>query len=142
MNAPVEHVHTELAWHDGPWKGIADLLGDPHYFEMQFDHEIDDFDHQSYLLWAVSTSTLDLEVEAWHIFVRWNRRYESGSSDAAGHPGLKGNHARYAELEELLSRSRTPAFDARRYEARWVDLGRAERYDDTGPDYGVRWVAK
>jgi hypothetical protein len=32
-----ERVHIELDWYDGPRSGLADIDGEPHYFQAVFD---------------------------------------------------------------------------------------------------------
>ncbi|MER7753928.1 hypothetical protein [Kitasatospora sp. NPDC097643] len=126
------HVRAELAWWDGPWRGLVELGGVPHYFERP------DLDADRYLVWPVPADVLALECEQWAIFADWYRRADAGGLEP--HPGQGGVDARYDELNALLAPYRDAPADARQLAAEWRSDGGA-RYRADGADYWVRWQA-
>ncbi|GGO54046.1 hypothetical protein [Streptomyces lasiicapitis] len=133
-----ERVYAESEWYDGPWAGLADIDGKPHYFEMHVydhSHEVDE-----YQVWPASEAVAELEREQWAIYARWYERREAGEVGQESHPGHGGVDARYDELELLLAPHRLAPDGARRLvcELRFV-AGVDVRYRVEGPDYWLRW---
>jgi hypothetical protein len=133
----VEKVHVESDRYDGPWAGVANVGGVPHYFRA-----LDgiDLDERVFQVWAISSEALALEREHWAIFVRWNDRFEAGDATVGKHPGFGGVDRRYDELERLLEPLRQPPADALllMVETVWTEP-EVPRCHLDGVDYGVRW---
>ncbi|WP_433336705.1 hypothetical protein [Spirillospora sp. CA-294931] len=119
-----ERIHAELDRYDGPWKGLADVNGVPHYFNRMGPDALDD----PYAVWPASREAVDMEREQWAIFIR-ELDGEKTEADAS----------RHKELESLLEPHRETPADARRLMAEWRFDDRDERYDYDGIDQWVRW---
>ncbi len=136
---PPERVYVELDWYDGPREGVADIGGVPHRFKSLFD-EADDEYLGTFVVFPIHSSDLRLELEQWKIFVSWNARYESGAETVASHPGHGGVNSRWDEIDSLLKASRTEIPDgARKALAQFERLDSEARYEESGPDYAMRW---
>jgi hypothetical protein len=96
-------------------------------------------DEETFVLWPADDVTLQLEIEAWLMFVDWNDRYDAATATADSHPGRGGINARYDEIEQLLQSRRVPPEGAPRRRAQWRGTGASKRYGRSGPDYEVRW---
>ncbi|MFI9383072.1 hypothetical protein [Kutzneria sp. NPDC052558] len=126
-----ERVHTEIERYNGPWLGVADVHGAPHYFSRT-SHD------DRYFVWPVDEETFALERETWLIYIAWLRRYHAGETPKS-HPTDNGD-VRYDELEALAKPRRAVPDDAHVLQAEWGDnsdlLGLVA---PEGPDYLVRW---
>lgn len=137
----MEKVHVENDWYDGPRNGIADFNGVPHRFISNFE----DFEDQercldTFKLFPVSANELNLEIEQWTIFVKWNKRYDAGEVETDSHPGHGGIDKRWDELEKILSKKRIMISEiALNVTAVFESNDQNDRYEVTGPDYGVIW---
>ena len=136
---PPERVYVESEWYDGPRAGVADIGGTPHRFKSLFDEQADEY-LETFMVWAIDQSELDLEIELWNIFVEWNVLHESGQATTESHPGHGGRHARWDEIEALLktSRSSVPPM-AKRATAQLSRIDRDARYAASGPNYMLSW---
>jgi hypothetical protein len=112
----METVHAVWEYHDGPRTGIANYLGQPYYFQCQWNSAEDD-SARIYLLAAIDAETLALALEQWDIWREWELAFHSGHVSADSHPGRGGRDARYDELE-LVLQSRLNAFPPSRIHAR------------------------
>ena len=134
----MEKVYIENDWYDGPRKGIADFNGIPHRFISNFDDVQDQDD--SFCLFPVSAQELALEIEQWNIFVEWNKLYESGKVNTDSHPGQGHINQRWDEIEKILSDKRDQVPDnAMLTYATFKSNGQENRYESSGPSYGVIW---
>lgn len=134
-------VHIELDKYNGPWSGVADVGGRPHYFQVRWSLPGDADPEGGYFVWPLDAETFALEREAWGIFVRWNARFEAGEAGLDSHPGVGGIDPRYDELDGLLKSSREVPPDAR---VLWGDIeyligDDVQRYRMEGCDYAIRW---
>lgn len=137
----MEHVYVELGRWDGPESGVADLDGEPHYFQRMWDQEEDDYSADGrHALWPIDMAILRKEIEAWHIFVAWNIRYQNGEATTDSHPGRGDLNPRYKQLnDELKAERQIPeSFVVR--QATLQPLDRAKRYTKSGPDYAITWT--
>ena len=106
-----ERVYTVEDIFDGtPTKGVADVNGEPHFFEGHFNTTEDRFTNV-YSAWVVSGEILPLVMERWEIWCRWRTAFERGATDLGTHPALPAERNRYYELgktieSELLDPSR------------------------------------
>lgn len=129
-----ERVHVQLEWYDGPRAGVADVDGEPHYFQgYDYDDEADE-----YAVWPASSAAVELEREQWAIYVSWNERYEAGTVGLDAHPGTGGVDARYDELNLPLAPHRQAPDDARRLVAE-LRFDAGARYRADGLNYWLRW---
>lgn len=140
-SGPFERVYVENERYDGPRAGIGDIQGVPHRFRSLWDDKEDEY-LSTFEVWPVSPVELELEVEQWCIFVRWNSLYEAGEVDTDTHPG-HGHNTRWNEIEVLLKNSRieTP-LNVQRATAQLKLIDREYRYDLTGPDYLMCWTIR
>ncbi|RUO38636.1 hypothetical protein CWE13_03040 [Aliidiomarina shirensis] len=136
---PPEKVYVENEWYDGPRLGVADVNGVPHRFKSLFDEEEDEY-LSTYLVWPIEDQYLELEIEQWNIFVKWNSMYESGTVGADSHPGHGGIDKRYDEIQSYLMASRdTLPPTAKRAKAKFEHNDTVTRYSSSGPGYSLRW---
>ena len=106
-----ERVHTIWDYYDGPREGLADFLGQPHYYKNTWDEAADDWS-PSYELVPIDEETLQLAMEQWAIWLAWNEQFHAGQVPVESHPGNGGKIARYDELEVILeARIPTPGPD-------------------------------
>jgi hypothetical protein len=95
-------VHTITDWYDGPRGGVADLNGEPHYYESRWDEARDDWSEE-YLLNRIDNETLRLALEDWQIWLRWEAAFHEGRTPRETHPALPEDRARHNELEKVLA---------------------------------------
>lgn len=80
--------------YDGVRSGIALYLGEPHYFDCEFDREAGDY-AGVFRLWPMDPNVLELATEQWQIYRAWEHRFHSGEVPVAAHPGNRGQNSRY-----------------------------------------------
>ncbi|MGW4533082.1 hypothetical protein ACWEOI_19245 [Nocardia sp. NPDC004340] len=131
-----ERVHVESARCDWPREGLADIDGQPHYFEGWKFARVDD--GYEFNVWPAIEEAVTWELERWEIFVRWDRRYVAGEIGVDTHPGHGGIDARYDELTELLTPYRQVPANARKLMAE-MRFEKADRYRIGGTDMWFRW---
>ena len=134
----MEKVYVENDWYDGPRRGIANYNGLPHRFVANFD-ELKGCD-DTFKIFPVTEEELSLEIEQWKIFVEWNNKYELGEVGTDTHPGHGGINKRWDEIEGVLSpkRNHIPS-NALEANANFTQNEQSNRYDLSGPSYGVVW---
>lgn len=98
-----ESVHTVTDYYDGPRVGIADYQGKPHFYECIFDESTDNCS-DVFRLAPLDAEILQLAMEDWAIWQRWNIAYRSGKTDTTTHPALPHETKRHAELKEVLDK--------------------------------------
>lgn len=111
-------------YYDGVRSGVALYLGEPHYFDCEFDHAAGYTN--VFRLWPMNQTLLALATEQWRIYRAWERRFHSGEVSVETHPGNRGQNSRYDEIEDQLDQYfgslGEPAyravadFDARKYQ--------------------------
>lgn len=97
-----EMVHTITDWYDGARAGIADLAGEPHYYESQFDDLRDNYS-DTYLLRPIDEETFRLALEDWDIWSRWEAAFHAGRAPHETHPALPEDRDRHEELAKVLA---------------------------------------
>lgn len=97
-----EAVHTITDWYDGARNGIADLNGEPHYYENHWN-EGDQFWSEIYLLQPLDAETFALAMEDWEIWLRWERAFKEDKTTHETHPALPEDRERHNELEKILA---------------------------------------
>ena len=134
----MEKVYVENDWYDCPRNGIADFNGTPHRFIAHFE-DLKGYS-DTFSIFSISDEVLKLEIEQWNIFVDWNNKYEAGEVEINSHPGHGGINKRWDELEKVLSSKREAIPEsALKVTAVFEDNNQKNRYEATGPDYGVTW---
>lgn len=91
-----DQVLTVDDYCDGPRSGLAELDGDLHVYQAEFDHNTDKYGDTFYLM-PIGAELAGLLLERWNIFLRW---------DAARRKGLVGleEHPALPEERDLLDR--------------------------------------
>lgn len=95
-------VHTITDWYDGARAGIADVHGEPHYYQNSWDESEDDWS-AVYLLVRVDEETFRLAMEDWQIWLRWEAAFHEGRTTLETHPALPADRARHDELAKVLA---------------------------------------
>ncbi|MEV6103003.1 hypothetical protein [Nocardia sp. NPDC051981] len=131
-----ERVYVESARYDWPREGLADIGGQPHYFEGQSFTRVD----AGYMfnVWPASAQAVAWELEWWANFACWDQRYIAGEAGVDTHPGRGGIDARYDELQELLAPHRRVPANARKLLAE-TRFDKGDRYRVDGTDMWFRW---
>ena len=101
LESGYEKVSTVLDYYDGILTGVADYNGKPHFFECIFDKEegrwID-----TYLLSPIDSETLQLALEDWDIWLRWEAAFYAGQVKEDSEGALPEDRERHAQLKEIL----------------------------------------
>jgi hypothetical protein len=97
-----EAVHTITDWYDGARNGVADLRGEPHYFENHWN-EGESFWSEIYLLKPLDAETFALAMESWNIYLRWETARQEGRASDETCPTLPEERERYDEIEKILA---------------------------------------
>lgn len=71
----MDRVLTIQDYYDGPRLGIAEWNGVPHIYEAEFDHSGDAYG-DTYFLSPVDPHLLELVMEDWDIWLRWQAARE------------------------------------------------------------------
>ncbi len=99
-----EPVYTMTDFYDGPRRGLASFQGQPYLYQSRFS-DIDSDCNDTFLLSPVSPETLELALESWCIWLRWEAAFREGRTTEETHPSLPADSARSAELDiELAAR--------------------------------------
>ena len=102
LEAGFELVHTVTDYYDSPRKGIANLDGNPHFYESVWD-DLEDECMSTFLLSPVQPLIFKLAMEAWSIWRRWETAFYEGYVSQETHPVLPEDKVRSDELEEILA---------------------------------------
>ena len=100
LDAGFEQVYTVTDFYDGPRQGIADFNGKPHLFVSEFENETQEFG--MYHVSLVTEEILELALEGWAIWRRWETAFHQGLTTTETHPALPEDRSRHLELELLL----------------------------------------
>ncbi len=101
-----ETVHTMTDYYDGPRGGIADFCGVPHVYESTYSDTGDKPDDaiDVFRLSPVNPEVLELALEDWAIWLRWETAFHRGEiTQDDAHPALLVDRARHEELKRLLT---------------------------------------
>jgi len=88
-------------YYDGPRTGIADLDGQPHYFECVFDAVLGNYT-KKFKVYQDDLVLFSRAKEQWAIFREWEMKHSLGEASIDTHPGSIGVNERYDELEVLI----------------------------------------
>jgi hypothetical protein len=106
MSDQLERVFTVTGFYDGPLEGIANFQGTPHAYARMFDYEQDEYSN-IYQLKPVDADTLQLALEQWDIWLRWQAAFHRKEVGLESHPALPAERNRYEELKRI----RAPALE-------------------------------
>lgn len=98
---PYERVYTMTDYYDGPRRGIADFDGRPHLYTSHFEDMLDGYS-DSFELQPIDDATLQLALESWAIWLRWDDAFHAGEVTLDTHPALPADRARHDELDPVL----------------------------------------
>ncbi len=101
MNDNWQRILTEHEYYDGPVFGIAEFRGAPHVYERQWNPALDEYG-ELFLLSPIEPDLLDLVMEDWEIWLRWDAAFKCGEADEKSHPALPGEQGRHLEIQELI----------------------------------------
>jgi hypothetical protein len=96
-----ERVHTTNDYYDGPRLGVADVEGAPHIYQSPFDEARSNY-AEYFLVGPISADLLDLVLEDWAIWTRWERAFKCGEVSTAAHPALPAERERHEEIKQLI----------------------------------------
>jgi len=131
-------VLVENLYYDGPRGGITSIEGRHYRFVSDFNGDSGFTDEFS--LYLISESELQLEIEQWQIFVKWNKKYQSGELKADSHPGHGGISKRWDEIEHALAINRKDTSNFKfKATATFTRNDQELQYDLNGPCYDVSW---
>ncbi len=99
-----ERVFTIMEYYDGPRRGIANYLGEPHLYECIFAETKDSYS-DLFQLTHLDGETFQLAMEDWGIWQRFEIAFHTGKTDIRTHPALPHEVSRHAELERILDRT-------------------------------------
>ena len=97
-----EQVLTVGYYWDGPKTGVAKFNGEPHAYECIFDDRLDEWSW-FYFLNPIDPATLQLVMEKWQIWLRWEEAHHTGQTTISTHPALPADRPRFMELTRILN---------------------------------------
>jgi hypothetical protein len=99
-----ERVFTVTDYYDGPRKGLANFLGNPHLYECIFDEVKGDYS-DLFRLTPIDAETFQLAMEDWSIWQRWELAFHTGKADLSTRPALPQDADMHEELERTLGKA-------------------------------------
>lgn len=105
-----ENVYAITDWYDGARKGVADLNGQPHYFENCW-LEDKQFWSDIFLLRLIDDETFALFIEDWEIWLRWEKAFKDEKTSQETHPCLPEDKQRHIELKSILDQRLITCFE-------------------------------
>ena len=97
-----ERVYTMTDFYDGPRRGVANYQGRPHFYDSEWQND-SSADDDAFLLTPISEALLELALEDWEIWRRWEVAFHEGRTDSASHPALPEDRARHTPLQPILA---------------------------------------
>jgi hypothetical protein len=99
-----ERVYTVTDYYDGPRGGVANFRGEPHrYRSVYLDSATWEPDEDRFELQPISAEALQLALEDWAIWRRWEEAFHTGQTDLSTHPALPEDRARHEVIEAALA---------------------------------------
>jgi hypothetical protein len=96
-----ERVHTVNGFYDSPRLGVADYRGKPHIYQSEFSEAEDDYSDRFWLM-PIDQQLFDLVMQAWAIWLRWNKAFQAGTTAIDTHPSLPEDRKRHDELKQAI----------------------------------------
>jgi hypothetical protein len=90
-------------YYDGPKEGIATYKSQPHHY-LFLDEEAIDEDKwlELFELKPLDKATLELSMESWQIWIRWEEAFYGQKTTLDTHPALPEERQRYEEIDKIL----------------------------------------
>ena len=101
LNPGYEEVFTVTDYYDGPRQGIANYMGNPHFYDCIFDDKKNDYSDLFHLT-PLEPSVFQLAMESWSIWERWESAFRVGRANRDSHPALPEDRPRFEELKLVL----------------------------------------
>jgi hypothetical protein len=98
-----ELVYTVTEYYDGPRQGVANFMGQPHFYDCVFSEACGDYS-DLFRLTPIPSQVLELAREDWAIWERWETAFHEGKVTVASHPALPEERARHEEIDAVLSK--------------------------------------
>ncbi len=137
MSESYDRVYTVTDFWDRPRVGIADFCGQPHVYQSQFDDGADDWS-DVYILRPIDSETLNLALEDWAIYLRWEAAFQAGQIGLETHPALPSERPRHEALQGFLQpRLNIETGPAIRVHGEFKRVSAAEQ--QTGDELVVYW---
>jgi hypothetical protein len=99
-----EQVFTVTDYYDGPRKGIANFLGEPHFYDCIFDETKGNYSNL-FRLTSIEEGIFKLAMEDWGIWQRWELAFNTGKTDISTHPALPDETDRHLQLKRILEKA-------------------------------------
>jgi len=88
-------------WYDGPISGVANRKGKPYFFEYQGYSEEE---KESYYLTPIDNEILQMVIEDWQIWKRWDTAFHKGETSRETYPYLPKDKKRGEQLKKILDK--------------------------------------
>ncbi|MEO1513717.1 MAG: hypothetical protein AAFV95_01850 [Bacteroidota bacterium] len=124
-------------WFDCPAYGIANLNGQPHFFEFQGYQPTP---NPNYLLSPVSQDILQMAKESWDISKRWETAHRQGKVHANTHPYLDEDRQRGSELDAKLREAFVLDKENAIEKAATFSLKTPQQGSESSKDLMVQWT--
>ena len=98
-----ELVYTVTEYYDGPRQGVANFMGQPHFYDRVFSEAHGDYSDLVRLT-PIPRHVLELAREDWAIWERREMAFHAGKVTVASHPALPEERARHEEIDAVLSK--------------------------------------
>ena len=98
-----ELVYTITEYYDGPRQGVANFMGQPHFYDCVSSEAHGDYP-DLFRLTPIPRHVLELAREDWAIWERWETAFHAGKVTVASHPALPEERARHEEIDAVLSK--------------------------------------
>jgi len=142
LKSEFETIYTVDDYWDGPLEGVADYLGKPHYYKCVFDEEREVWTHD-FILTPIDSETLDLVLEAWAIWLRWETEFNKGNNSLDSHPALPEDRLRQEQLHDILAtRLRVNSDKEFRVHGQFEAMIAGEHQPRSQARWRVLWTAK
>ena len=96
-----ERVLTINEYYDAPRRGVAVYHGVPHIYHSPFDSDRDAYSDY-FRLAPIGPDLLQLVLDQWKLWERWQEAYHSGRVTIESHPCLPVDREAYDRLANLI----------------------------------------
>ena len=83
-------------YHDGPTLGVADYAGEPHIYQAEWNGITEEYG--AFRLAKIESELLQLVLEDWAIWLRWQSAFHQKLTSLETHPALPPERKRHEEL--------------------------------------------
>lgn len=109
MLAGVDKLLTMAGYYDGPRSGLCTYLGEPYFYESTWEDIANQSDesyaetHDRFMLARADATAVELALEAWAIWERWETEFHRGGVSIDTHPACREDHTRMQEIGSRLN---------------------------------------